>query len=186
MKYLKGSLEYKLRYNKDSDSNITGYSDADWANDPDTRKSVTGAIFVTNGGAISWLSKRQRTVALSTVEAEYIALSTACQEALWLKELQRELNPEMEKRPIQIYSDNNGAISLCKNACVSQRSKHIDVRYHFIKENVRNGKLTVKHIASEEMIADMLTKALPKPKLECHVQNSGLIGFKSYIIKKNK
>ncbi|KAK2578099.1 hypothetical protein KPH14_000762 [Odynerus spinipes] len=105
-----GTLDYKLTYSKKLTSDIVGYGDADWANDPKERKSVTGFVFLASGGAISWASQRQRTVALSTVEAEYIALSSTCQEALWLQQLSGEIEPESAKKAVQIYSDNNGGV----------------------------------------------------------------------------
>lgn len=132
-------------------------------------------MFLSNGGAISWTSKRQSTVALSTVEAEYIALASTCQEAMWLKQLIEEIESIAAKKPMQIYSDNNGAISLSKNACVSQRSKHIDVRYHFIREKVENKRIKIGHVCTEQMIADMFTKALSKPKIQSYMSSLGLI-----------
>jgi len=92
MRYLKGTIDLKLTFTKDSNLDVIGYSDADWANDPTDRKSITGCIFISSGAAISWFSKKQRTVALSSVEAEYIVLSFACQEAIWLRELRNEIN----------------------------------------------------------------------------------------------
>lgn len=174
-KYLKGTINYKLRYSKDFNEEIIGYSDANWANDPECRKSITGTVFIKNGGAISWASKLQRTVALSTVEAEYIALATTCQEALWLQELRSEIEPEKKTKPMQLFSDNNGAISLSKNACMSQRSKHIDTRYHFLRDNIERNNVVIKHVSTEDMTADIFTKPLPKIKVEFHTKSLGLL-----------
>ncbi|CAL1682484.1 unnamed protein product [Lasius platythorax] len=173
-RYLKGTKDYKLKFCINANTNIVGFSDADWANDQDSRKSITGSVFLGNGAAISWHSKRQRTVALSTVEAEYVALAFTCQEALWLRELIRETEPWKDVEPIELFCDNNGAICLTKNAALSQRTKHIDVRHHFVRESVENKKVTIKHLSTDEMIADMLTKPLARNKYECYVKRLGL------------
>lgn len=161
-RYLKGTKDYKLKFCKNANTNIIGFSDADWANDQDSRKSITGSVFLGNGAAISWYSKRQHTVTLSTVEAEYVALAFTCQEALWLRELIRETEPWKEIEPIELFCDNNGAICLTKNAALSQRTKHIDVRHHFVRESVENKGVTIKHLSTDEMIADMFTNPLTR------------------------
>lgn len=176
LRYLKGTVDYKLTYSIDVNGKLTGYSDADWAYDPENRKSVTRTVYVMNGGPISWTSKRQPTIALSTVETEYIALASTCQKELWLRNLIHEINPFNAAEPIKIYSDNSGATNLSKRECVSQRSKHIDTRYHFLKENVENKAVEIEYVCTGEMTADLLTKALPKPKIECHVKALGMIG----------
>lgn len=115
-----------------------------------------------NNGPISWFSKKQRSVALSTVEAEYIAyiaLSFTSQEASWLRRLYLEIEGNKKKEPLRLLCDNNGAICLAKNQIISQRIKHIDIRYHFVREKVENGEITVEHIATDEMIADDKTIA---------------------------
>ncbi|KAK2577970.1 hypothetical protein KPH14_012744 [Odynerus spinipes] len=173
-RFLKGTLHWKLCFKNNSNSNLLGYSDADWANCKDTRSSVTGSIFIKNDGPISWFSKKQRSVALSTVEAEYIALSFSCQEAIWLRRLIYELENLREQRPVTIYCDNNGAICIAKNRIISPRTKHIDVRHHFIRENIENNEIVVNHIGTQDMIADLLTKALPKQKFMYLVQKLGI------------
>lgn len=115
MRYLKGTVDIKLTYNKNSSAKITGFNDADWANDPSDRKSITGCIFIISRAPISWFSKKQRVVALSTVEAEYMALSFACQEAIWLREFNKELDRESNNETIIIKCDNNGAMCSAKN-----------------------------------------------------------------------
>lgn len=113
-----------------------------------------------NGGAISWASKRQPTVALSTTESEYMALSSALQEAIWLRQLNYELNIDRNGNIAQIYCDNRSAIDLSASTGYRGRTKHIDIRHHFIKEKVRDGIVEIKHIGTEKMVADVLTKAL--------------------------
>lgn len=109
-------------------------------------------------------SKKQRTVALSTVEAEYIALAFTCQEALWFEGLLNEIFEDCKNENMTICCDNAGAISLSKNQCTSQRTKHIDIRYHFIREIQEQGNIKIKHLPTDEMIADIFTKPLAKAK----------------------
>jgi len=109
LRYLKGTINYSLTYSKSNHSEIIAYSDADWANDPCTRGSVTGTVFIKNGGAITWFTKRQRTVALSSVEAEYIALVFTCQEGIWIKRLITELEPNVNPQTLKIFCDSRGA-----------------------------------------------------------------------------
>jgi hypothetical protein len=130
------------------------------------------------GGAISWSSKKQRTVALSTVEAEYMALSFTTQEAIWLRSLIKELDPGKKEEPINIFCDNKGAIHLAKNSVTSQRSKHIDVRHHFFRNCLKEGIVKVSFVSSEEMISDILTKPLSKEK---HFKFLKLLGLKGLI-----
>ena len=120
-----------LKYSKDGKS-VTGFSDADWGGDLDDRHSTTGNVFLLAGGAISWVSKKQAVVALSTSEAEYVALSLAAQEAAWLQKFLTEL--QITSKPIVIMEDNQGAIALARNLIAHSRTKHIDIRYHFIRE----------------------------------------------------
>ena len=114
---------------------------------------------------MSWLSKKQAVVALSTSEAEYVALSSAAQEAIWLKRLLIDLNV-IHDCPIVIQEDNQGAIAMSKNPVFHGRTKHIDIRYHFIREAVVNGTIELEYCNSENMVADIFTKALSKPRFE--------------------
>ncbi|GBP66280.1 Retrovirus-related Pol polyprotein from transposon TNT 1-94 [Eumeta japonica] len=109
---------------------MKGFCDADWASDIIDCKSCTGYVFISQGGAISWCSRREHTVLLSTAEAEYMAMSSAAQEALWLQQLHVEFGQPLTG-PLQIFSDNHSAIQLSANDCYLPRSKHIDIWYHF-------------------------------------------------------
>ena len=115
-----------------------------------------------HGGAISWSSRRQQTVALSTVEAEYMAQCHAAKEAIWLNSLQADLG--YRPSAVRIFGDNQGAIALAANPITSQRSKHIDVQYHFIRERVSRGDILLRYVQTEHMVADSLTKAVPGDK----------------------
>ena len=159
IQYLKGTQQYGLLYSKSDSNHCVGFSDADWGGDLDDRKSTSGYLFQVGGTAISWRSKKQTCVALSTAEAEYIALASAAQEPLWLQELLADLKKE-DLKSITIYEDNQSVISMAKNPQFHGRTKHIAIKYHFIREQVSSGKLEMKYCKTNDMIADMLTKGL--------------------------
>lgn len=159
-RYLKGTMDYKLEYSAGANSNIIGYSDADWAADTDDRKSCTGYVFKLQGGAISWASKKQHTVALSSTEAEYMALAAACQEAAWLRQLKKTLEASTKDEPTTIYCDNRSALNLANMDAYRVRTKHIDIRHHFVRNKVIEGEVRVEPIDTKQMVADSLTKAV--------------------------
>ena len=159
-RYLKGTINYKLHYVRNED--IVGFCDADWAADVIKRRSCTGYVFNFCGGAISWASKHQPTVALSTTEAEYMSLACGTQEAMWLKQLQDDLEAEAKK--LVINCDNNSALKLAENDRYRARTKHIDVRHHFIRDKLEEGLLIIKHVPTDGMVADALTKPVPREK----------------------
>ena len=159
LRYLKATETLGLQYGGQSPIELAGWSDADYASDVDGRRSRTGYVFMLNGAAISWKSQRQPTVALSTAEAEYMALTAAAQEALFLKQLLEELHHNSESA-ITLFEDNQSCIALSKNSMTTGRSKHMDVRYHFCRERVESGDIAVAYCATEDMLADVLTKPL--------------------------
>lgn len=163
MRYLKGTSKHGIRYTK-QESKLTLFSDADFANDL-SRKSVTGFVIKYAGGAVAWKSCKQATVSLSTAEAEYIAAAEATKELLWIRILSLELKI-IEEKPIIHYVDNKSAIHLIKNddGAASKRTKHIDVKFHFIREKQECGIIAVEHISSDLQKADILTKPLPKDR----------------------
>jgi hypothetical protein len=174
LRYIKGTADMGLLFKAGCDKQqIVVYSDADFAGDANSRKSTSGFVLLYCATSIVWGSKRQRIVALSTMEAEYIAASHATQETMWLNRLSRELVGDMET-PILLV-DNQSAISFAKNAEVKQRSKHIDVRYHFIRDKVNSGEIVISYIPNEENTADILTKALCREKFEKLRNYFGLI-----------
>ncbi len=169
MRYLKGTIDHELCYKKsDEKLKLVAYSDADWASDLNDRRSTTGYCFslTQDGPLISWKSKKQSTVALSTCEAEYIALAVTAQESMYLVQLLNSMDNDCLYIPVQIFEDNQGAIALSKNPVCRQRCKHVDVRYHFIRSALSNGKVTVEYCPTEEMVADVMTKPVTKFKLE--------------------
>ena len=141
---------------------MEGYCDSDYAGDLDTRRSTTGFVFTFCGAAISWSSKLQPTVAVSTTEAEYMAAAQAVKEALWLRKLIMEF--ELQFGTMRIYSDNQGAIKLLKHPVASVKSKHIDVIHHFARERVARKEVQFEYISTDLMIADCMTKALAASK----------------------
>lgn len=168
-RYLKGTANYGIEYSPVANNNchLVGYSDSDFANDVDTRKSTSGYVFKISNGPVTWSSQKQSTVSTSTTESEYIAASTAVKETLWLKQLLQDVGEsEICKEGVTLFIDNQSAVKLIKNPVFHKRTKHIDVRYHFIREKYDDGSILVKYIKSEEQLADIFTKALPKTKFE--------------------
>ena len=167
-RYLKGTQHYGLQFCKDDKGlNIHGYCDADWAGATD-RKSTSGYCFKLNDNSscISWRSQKQPVVALSTCEAEYVALTVAVQEALFLKQLLQGMFIDNANEPVTVVSDDQGAIALAKNPIVSQRSKHIDIKYHNIRDIVQSGFVDLLYVPTNFNLADVLTKSLSKVKLD--------------------
>ena len=165
LRYLKGTMNYGLRYSDDGSNQLVGFSDADWAGDLDTRRSTSGYTFYIGKSLVSWSSRRQSTVARSSTEAEYVALSSASQEAIWLRRLMRDISFQ-EVPPTLIHEDNQGAIDLSKNAKHHDRTKHIDISHHFIRERVACNEIVVDYCPTGDMVADVMTKAVPKVKFE--------------------
>jgi hypothetical protein len=165
LRYLAATQDHGILYEPSYDSDkIKGYADADYAGDIDTRRSTTGYVFILNGGAISWSSRLQPTVAVSTAEAEYMAAAFAVKEALWLRKLLMDLGKGSE--PIRIYGDNQSALKLIKHPIASLRSKHIDIVYHFTRERAARGEVKFEYIQTDDMVADIMTKPLPENKIE--------------------
>ncbi|CAB4042840.1 Hypothetical predicted protein [Paramuricea clavata] len=164
-RYLKGTVNYGLLYSENANPDCVGFSDADWAGDLNDRKSTSGYTFQINGAAVSWRSKKQTCVALSTAEAEYVALSAAAQEALWMRQLLTDLNVNIDE-PMTIYEDNQSAIAMSKNPQFHGRSKHIDIKYHFVRDQVEKKTLTVLYCPTGSMLADLFTKGIPKEQFK--------------------
>ena len=173
LRYLKGSTNYGIRYTKEGTNECIGFSDADWAGDTNDRKSTSGYVFMLSGGAVSWCSKKQKCVALSTAEAEYIALSSAVQETIWLRQLISELG-SAPQTPTVIYEDNQAAIAMTKNPQFHGRAKHIDIKHHFVREQVAKGNVQLQYCPTSEMTADILTKGLSRDNFEKLRSKSGV------------
>lgn len=166
LRYLQATSHYSLKYVKNNDS-LTGYTDSDWGGDDNDRRSCSGCIMTLAGSPISWKSKKQNSVALSTMEAEYVALSETSREVIYIRRLLCHMGfDKYVNFPININCDNQSAIELSKNAKFHKRSKHIDIRYHFTRELVEKGDIVIKYLQTDRMLADILTKSLSKCKHE--------------------
>jgi len=171
LRYLKGTAKSCLCFGN-GDLTLSGYSDADMAGDVDSRKSISGYLITFAGGAISWQSRLQKCIALSTTEAEFIAITEGCKEILWMKNFLQELGHHQES--YVLYCDSQSAIHLSKNSTFHSRSKHIDVRYHWIRDVSESKLLKIEKIHTKDNGADMMTKPLPKEKIEVCKEVAGL------------
>lgn len=171
LRYLKGTMNLGLVYRKSVKHDkfrVYGFTDADWANGAD-RKSYTGYMFKLGRNVVSWGCYKQSCIALSSTEAEYIALSEAAKEAVYVRAVLTELTGQ--SNTVTLYSDNQSAAKLATNPVFHKRSKHVDIRYHYIREAVDNGVITLSYMPTEQMTADVLTKALPPCKHLSFVQD---------------
>jgi hypothetical protein len=157
-----------------SPDDLCGFSDSDWGGD-ESRCSVTGYVWFLHGGLIDWRTQKQKTVALSSTEAEYMALSRSVQNGLFLRTCQREFEKGTPISTTTISADNHGAISLSSNASNHSRAKHIDIRYHFMREHINSGAFRINWVPGAQNTADALTKALDRPTLTSHVLGLGLV-----------
>ncbi|KAG9086902.1 hypothetical protein FRC06_002821, partial [Ceratobasidium sp. 370] len=164
IRYLKGTSARGITYRRtEAEFGELGYSDADWGSNILDRKSISGNIFLLGGAAVSWSAKKQTTVALSTMEAEYMALSHACTQALWFRQFFEELYYDADA-PTLILSDNLAALTLSVESQYHGRSKHIDIRHHFMRDIIHERKVSTLYVPSKENLADAFTKALPAPQ----------------------
>nr|GEV51823.1 ribonuclease H-like domain, reverse transcriptase, RNA-dependent DNA polymerase [Tanacetum cinerariifolium] len=163
IQYIKGTKEHGIIYKKEGGCKITGYSDSSYGINTDQGKGTTGIVFYFGESPITWCTQKQPTVALSSCESEFMAATGATCQALWLKRLRSELTGWKEER-ITLKVDNVSAIALVRNPVFHGRSKHIDIRYHFIRECVENGHVNVEHVSGKLQRADILTKALSRLK----------------------
>ena len=172
-RYLKGSINLGIKYERSADNRLVGFSDADWGGDMDDRHSTTGNLFVMSGAAINWISKKQPVVALSTTEAEYVALSSATQEAVWLGRLLSDIKASPQI-PIGIKEDNQGTIAVARNPISHNRTKHIDIKFHYVREALEDGIIDLTYCPTEQMTADILTKPLTRQRFETFRLEMGL------------
>ncbi|KAH9687903.1 hypothetical protein KPL70_014941 [Citrus sinensis] len=172
LRYINGTTNFDLLYSFSNDYKLVGYSDSDWGGDVDDRKSTTGFVFFMGDTAFTWMSKKQPIVTLSTCEAEYVAATSSVCHAIWLRNLLKELSLAQEE-PTEICVDNKSAIALSKNPVFHDRSKHIDTRYHFIRECIARKEVQIKYVKSQDQAADIFTKPL---KQEDFVRFKSLLG----------
>ncbi len=159
--YIKNTLDYGLTYSRDGEISPLAYVDADYGGCRDTKRSTSGYIFTMAGGPVTWSSKRQATVALSTVEAEYVAMSRCAQQMVWMQAWLDEVDIE-HSIPGLIKGDSRGAIALTKNTRDHGKVKHIDIRHHYIRDLVKSGVISIERIPSTDNPADLFTKPLAR------------------------
>lgn len=159
LRYLKGTINYGMFYKKSEGKELVSFSDSDYAGDLDDRKSTSGYVFLLSGAAVSWSSRKQPVVTLSTTEAEFIAAASCACQGIWLRRILEEVN-YTQQGPIMLFCDNSSTIKLSKNPVLHGRSKHIDVRFHFLRDLTKEGAVKLCYCRSDEQIADILTKPL--------------------------
>ena len=188
LRYLRGSTHHGITYNGNSATGdgtecqptLHGYCDSDYANDRSDRRSFTGYAFYLGNAVVSWQSRKQPTVTLSSTEAEYMAASEAVKEALWWRSFVQSLGLGYDSdKATCIKSDNQGSICLTKNSGSHSRTKHIDVRHFFIRDEVERGSIRFEYVPTAQMAADVLTKALSVDK---HSTTTKLLGMASISV----
>ena len=167
-----------MRYYGASNDGLLSYSDSDWAEDRDDRHSTSGSVFLMAGGAVSWASRRQPTISLSSTEAEYKAASDTCRQLTWLRTFGSELGDDVT-RPTPLCLDNQGSIFLSVNPVIDRRTKHVEIKYHYIREQVELGSVEIFYVATKDQLADALTKNVPISVMERFRRGVGLVSSAS-------
>ncbi|GJS62104.1 hypothetical protein Tco_0656888 [Tanacetum coccineum] len=180
--YLKGTINWGLWYPKDTAMALTAYADADHAGCQDTRRSTSGSAQFLGDKLVSWSSKKQKSTAISTTEAEYIAMSRCCAQILWMRSQLTDYGFVFNKIPL--YCDNRSAIALCCNNVQHSRSKHIDIRHHFIREQVEKGVVELYFVTTDYQLADIFTKALPRERFEFLLPRLGMKSMSLETLKR--
>jgi hypothetical protein len=174
MRYLKGTIDYGLNYDGDHDFTLRKYIVADWAGSVSDRKSTSGCCFSLGSDMISWQSRKKSSISLRTTKEEYIvACSTSC-EAIWLRKLLTSLF-DLEMRATLILCDKQSCIKMTENLVFHDRSKHIEIRYHYIHDMVQIGALNIQYISMDQQVADVLTKPLSRVKFEYFQYKLGIV-----------
>ncbi|GJZ36057.1 hypothetical protein Tco_0581874 [Tanacetum coccineum] len=181
-RYLKGSINMGLWYPKDNAMSLTAYADADHAGCQDSRRSTSGSAQFLGDRLVSWSSKKQRSTTISTTEAKYIAMSGCCAQILWMRSQLKVYGFLFNKIPL--YCDNKSAIALSCNNVQHSRSKHIDIRHHFIREQVKNGVVELYFVETNYQLADILTKALPRERFEFLLPRLGMKSLTPETLKR--
>jgi hypothetical protein len=170
-RYLAGMRDQALTYGTEQ-RDLHGYTDADGASQ-EHRHAISGYVFIIDSGAVSWSSRKQELVTLSTAEAEYVAATHAAKECIWLRRLTGELFPSLQTQTT-LFCDNQAALKLATEDNYHARTKHIDIRFHFIRQIIASGAIKMVYCPTDDMTADVLTKALLRWKVMCHGLGLGL------------
>jgi transposase InsO family protein len=174
LRYLKGTTGYGIMYKRSARLKLNGWTDSDYAGDLDDRKSTSGYVFMLGNAAVSWSSKKQPIVTLSTTEAEFVAAAACACQSLWLKNVLSHLQV-MNDEKILIHCDNSSSIKLSKNPILHGRCKHIDVRFHFLRDLAKDDVIELVHCKSQDQIADIMTKPLKFETFSKIRSNLGMI-----------
>jgi hypothetical protein len=172
LRYLKGTVNYEVIYKKEEKVRLIGWSYSNYVGDTDDWKSTSRYVFMIGNGAISWSSKKQPIVTLSTIEAEYVATTSCYCQGVWLRMILSHLCEDQREATV-VYCDNNSSIKLSKNPVMHGRSKHIDVRFHFLRDLTKDGITELKHCNSQDQLADIMIKPL---KLEAFCKLRAKLG----------
>ncbi|GJY80987.1 retrovirus-related pol polyprotein from transposon TNT 1-94 [Tanacetum coccineum] len=181
-RYLRGTINMGLWYSNDSCIALIAFADADHAGCQDTRRSISGSMQLLGDRLVSWSSKKQKSTSISGTKAQYIALSGCCAQILWMRSQLTDYGLGFNK--ISLYCDNKSAIALCCNNVQHSRSKHIDIRYHFIKEQVENRAVELYFVRTEYQLADIFTKALGRERLEFIINKLGMRSMSPETLKR--
>ena len=174
---MQGTVGFGIQYRHGGDEKLIGYVDSDYAGDEDDRRSTSGYTFLFGDGAVSWSSKKQPIVTLSTTEAEYVAAASGACQAVWLRNVLMDIGCDQEKGTVILY-DNSSTIKLAKNHVLHGRSKHIHVRYHFIRELVNEEVISLEYCTTQEQVSDIMTKPVKLDVFERLREKMG-VGLKS-------
>ncbi|CAL5390436.1 unnamed protein product [Camellia sinensis] len=178
LRYIAGTMDYGIWYAKVFNFKLCGFTDSNWASSLDDRRSISANVFTLGSGVITWSSKKQATVALSSSEAEYVAATSAACQAIWLRRILAELQQRQEGAT-EIFCDNKTTIFMTKSPAFHSRTKHIDMRLHFIRDLVAKEEVTLKYCTTHEQLADILTKSLSKEKFFYFRAFLGVCNFES-------
>jgi len=173
LRYLKGTMELGIGYRKCGDGSLIAFADSDYAGDVDDRKGTSGYVFMVGTRVVSWSSRKQPMVTLSTTEAEFIAAASCACQGVWLRRIPEKLG-HVQGMCTTIYCDNNSAIKLSRNPVLHGRSKHIDVRFHFLRELTRDGVVELVYCSTQEQVSDIVTQPL---KLEVFLRLRDKLGM---------
>jgi hypothetical protein len=165
LRYIMGTLEHGIKFEKNAKIEVKGYCDSDWAGSVDDMKSTSGYVFSLGSGVISWCSKKQDTVAQSSAEAEYLAAGLATQQSLWLRRILEDIG-EKQEESLLLHCDNKSAIAMAKNPVFHSRTRHINIKHHFIRSVIEDGDVQLVFCSSQDQLADIFTKALPRGRFQ--------------------
>ncbi|CAM8887237.1 unnamed protein product [Rhodiola kirilowii] len=177
IKYVCRIIDFGVWYTEDTNPHLVGYCDVDWAGNTKDWKSTSGGCFFMGKNLVSWFSRKQNSISLSTAEAEYIAAGSCCTQLLWMKQMLSEYG--VKQKEMILYCDNMSAISISKNPVQHSRTKHIDIRHHFIRELVEQKVVTPTHVTTDKQLADIFTKPLDAAQFETLRSSLGLCVVKN-------